>query len=45
MDYLVDHFVVVGYSKSFYVWDSRCGHVSISLFGHSVQFGFGYVSG
>lgn len=25
--------------------DSRCGHVSISLFGHSVQLGFGWVSG
>ena len=25
--------------------NSRCSHVSISLFGQSVQFGFGYVSG
>ena len=25
--------------------DNRCGHVSIALFGHRVQFGFGYVSG
>lgn len=44
---LMNGFIMTIYTKSFYVliWlvDSKCGRVSIVLFGPSVEFGFGCV--
>lgn len=48
MYYLMNGFIMAGYTKPFYVlvWlvDCKCHCMSIALFGPSVDFGFGCVS-